>query len=324
MFAARWCKVWDSIKQGGVIFAILLVLNVPASALRAVELVEFKITESQGVYSIEATTLLDASAPHVRSALTDLVHIYRVSPEIIESEILPSADKDSVRVRTRVLGCVAFFCNEIERVEDVRELPSGDLESVMVPELSSFRSGSAGWRIESIGGRTRVIYQAQMEPDFFIPPLIGSYFVKQKLHETVTTSFAKLELIANIFADQNRRYQTPLTDARIDTRIDEPLMSFRRDVHPILKNNCVGCHATSRGEGYHRTGLSMETYDDLMKGTRYGPVITPGESRHSIFNMLVEGRAGPSLRMPHGQNKPLLDTEIEVLRLWVDQGARNN
>ena len=68
----------------------------------------------------------------------------------------------------------------------------------------------------------------------------------------------------------------------------------------------------------------METYHALMQGTRYGPVIVPGESRHSILNMLVEGRADASLRMPHGQDEPLLDKEIEMLRLWVDQGARDN
>jgi hypothetical protein len=52
-------------------------------------------------------------------------------------------------------------------------------------------------------------------------------------------------------------------------------------------------------------------------------VIVPGDSRHSILNILVEGRADPSMRMPHGR-KPLNSEEIEVLRVWVEQGARNN
>ena len=68
----------------------------------------------------------------------------------------------------------------------------------------------------------------------------------------------------------------------------------------------------------------METYQSLMKGTLYGPVIIPGDSRKSIFNMLVEGRADASLRMPHLQTNPLTAQDIEILRLWVDQGARDN
>ncbi len=324
MFAVQWCNILNSIKQGVVFVATVVVLHLPESALQALELVEFKITDSQDVYSIDAIAIIDAPSGHVRSALNDLVHIYRMSPQIVESEILPSAARNSVRVRTRILGCVAFFCKEIERVEDVRELPSGILEAVMVPELSSFRSGSSQWQIESLEERTRVIYRAQMEPAFFVPPLIGSYFVKHKLQESVTTSFNRLEMIANIFADQNRRYRTLLANAQIGTEMEEPLISFSRDVYPILKKNCIGCHAQSPGEGYQRSGLSMQTYESLMEGARYGPVIMPGKSKHSILNMLVEGRADASLRMPHQREKPLLDTEIEILRLWVDQGARNN
>ena len=100
-------------------------------------------------------------------------------------------------------------------------------------------------------------------------------------------------------------------------------VSFRGDVQPILRSNCVECHVPPNGEGYLKTGLSMATYDDLMRGTIYGPVIVPGDSRHSILNMLVEGRADPSMRMPHGR-KPLDTEEIENLRLWVEQGALNN
>lgn len=104
---------------------------------------------------------------------------------------------------------------------------------------------------------------------------------------------------------------------------EESQVSFRGDIQPILRSNCIECHIPPNGEGYLKTGLSMATYDDLMHGTIYGPVIVPGDSRHSILNMLVEGRADPSMRMPHGR-KPLNTEEIEVLRVWVEQGAGNN
>ena len=68
----------------------------------------------------------------------------------------------------------------------------------------------------------------------------------------------------------------------------------------------------------------MQSYETLMQGTRFGPVILPGDSSHSILNMLVEGRVDASMRMPHGRDEPLTQGEIEALRLWVEQGARNN
>lgn len=104
---------------------------------------------------------------------------------------------------------------------------------------------------------------------------------------------------------------------------EEPQISFRNNIQPLLGSHCVECHAPPNGEGYVKTGLSMTTYDELMHGTVYGPVIVRGDSRHSIVNMLVEGRAGPSMRMPHGR-APLRTEDIEILRLWVEQGALNN
>jgi hypothetical protein len=67
----------------------------------------------------------------------------------------------------------------------------------------------------------------------------------------------------------------------------------------------------------------MQSYADLMQGTRYGPVVIPGDSRHSILTMLVEGRADPTMRMPHNE-APLENTEIEMLQRWIEEGAQNN
>ncbi len=101
-------------------------------------------------------------------------------------------------------------------------------------------------------------------------------------------------------------------------------ISYHQDVYPVLKTNCLACHSPPDGKGYLKTHLNMESYRSLMQGTLYGPVIIPGDSRKSILNMLVEGRADASLRMPHQRDEPLTAQEIEILRLWVDQGARDN
>jgi hypothetical protein len=103
-----------------------------------------------------------------------------------------------------------------------------------------------------------------------------------------------------------------------------PEISFRNNVYPVLEANCVACHTSPAGEGYRVSGLNMESYQTLMAGTDYGPVIIPGSSKGSILNMLVEGRADASMRMPHNRDKPLSDDEIAVLRLWVNQGAQDN
>ena len=101
-------------------------------------------------------------------------------------------------------------------------------------------------------------------------------------------------------------------------------VSYRNDVVPILESRCTKCHVPPDGIGYKTTGLSMDSYQSLMQGTDYGPVVVAGDSRRSILNMLVEGRAGQQQRMPHNEKDGLSESQIETLRNWVNQGALDN
>jgi hypothetical protein len=179
-------------------YLVLLILGMIMSGAAAGDLRELQVTHKQGVYQMKMAAMVEAPAEYVRDVLTDYARIYRLNPSITESEVLPSPDAGVARVKTVMTGCVAFFCREVGRVEDVRELASGDLHAVIVPELSNLRSGSAKWSFEPVGEQTLVTYQADMEPDFFIPPLIGSFFVKQNIRSELTTSFARIECVAQI------------------------------------------------------------------------------------------------------------------------------
>ncbi|MCG6861896.1 MAG: hypothetical protein LJE70_11540 [Chromatiaceae bacterium] len=99
--------------------------------------------------------------------------------------------------------------------------------------------------------------------------------------------------------------------------------SYSADVRPFLDNYCMRCHGEG-GEGSEASGLRMDDYESLMKGTAHGPVIKPGDSFTSVLVMLVEGRADPSLRMPHDEGKAPKQAEIERVKAWIDQGAKDN
>jgi len=103
----------------------------------------------------------------------------------------------------------------------------------------------------------------------------------------------------------------------------EQSISYLNDVRPFLDKYCMRCHGAD-GEGSEASGLRMDDYESLMKGTKYGAVVKPGDSFTSALVMLVEGRADPSLNMPHDGNKMPDRTEIEKIKLWIDQGAKNN
>lgn len=99
-------------------------------------------------------------------------------------------------------------------------------------------------------------------------------------------------------------------------------VSFRQDVFPVLREKCLECHK-SDGEGYTKSGLNLETYEGLMKGTRFGPVVQPGSSVSSTLVILIERKADPSINMPHGKD-PLPKDQVELIKQWIDQGAKNN
>ena len=103
----------------------------------------------------------------------------------------------------------------------------------------------------------------------------------------------------------------------------EPTVSYSQDVKPIIDQNCISCHQPNK-PGEIASGFNMTTYDDLMKGGRFGPMVIPGDVEGSNMIVLMEGRADPSISMPHGKEKPVTAGDIRTIRLWIKQGARNN
>lgn len=100
-------------------------------------------------------------------------------------------------------------------------------------------------------------------------------------------------------------------------------ISFKTDVRIILDDYCMGCHVPG-GKGYEKSGLDLRTYQSLMKGTKFGPVITPGSSLTSTLNVLVSGHADPAISMPFGIKGGLPKDKVDLLNKWVNQGAKNN
>lgn len=100
-------------------------------------------------------------------------------------------------------------------------------------------------------------------------------------------------------------------------------VSYQKNVRPILHDYCLNCHEVG-GKGFEKSGLDMGTYQSLMKGTKFGAVIKPGDSFTSIFIQVIEGRVHPAIKMPYGMNGGLSKENIGVLKRWVEQGAKNN
>jgi WD40 repeat protein len=94
---------------------------------------------------------------------------------------------------------------------------------------------------------------------------------------------------------------------------DEAPVSFHRQVMPLLRIHCVGCHKPGKQGG----GLDLTTHRGLLNGGETGSSIRPGEADASP---LVKVVCGKPPEMPK-DGEPLLPQEIDLLRRWVVEGA---
>jgi hypothetical protein len=89
-------------------------------------------------------------------------------------------------------------------------------------------------------------------------------------------------------------------------------VDFIRDVRPIFAKHCFSCH----GEKKQKSGLRLDRRPDAL----LAKILKPGKSTESRLFQLVAGN-DPDSRMPP-DGKPLTAAQIEILRAWIDQGAR--
>ncbi len=91
---------------------------------------------------------------------------------------------------------------------------------------------------------------------------------------------------------------------------------FGKQIAPIFNKYCTACHNPDDLEGK----LSLATYDELLKGGKRGQAISAGHSNQSLLIRMLTGEAKPV--MPPEDNERPKPEEIELLKKWIDAGAK--
>lgn len=135
-------------------------------------------------------------------------------------------------------------------------------------------------------------------------------------------------------------------------------LTFAKDILPIFKTSCIGCHGEERQKG----DLRLDSLPAVLKGGEHGTIVVPGDSKKSLIAAACAqlndkiamppkprggrpgGPGGPGGRPPGGQGpggpggpgggrppggpgggpppKPLTPDQVGLLRAWIDQGAK--
>lgn len=88
-------------------------------------------------------------------------------------------------------------------------------------------------------------------------------------------------------------------------------IDFDKQVAPILIHRCLDCHLGQDGKG----GLDLSTLKGSLEGGDTAPAVVPNKPEQSLLWRKIKND-----RMP--PKKPLPETEKQILKAWLEQGAK--
>lgn len=117
---------------------------------------------------------------------------------------------------------------------------------------------------------------------------------------------------------------------------DDAKVDFQRDVQPIFKQYCIGCHSLDPKKPKKKAAADfrLDDMDAAMKGGRSGKAIIPGDAKNSLLVKLLYGPVPRPVKgeedkdidpMPHVKKgrkwKPIPKDKIKTIEDWINQGA---
>lgn len=147
---------------------------------RAGEVLEAFVDNEGDHYILHLDMRIDGTSESVYAVLLDFENLHRINDSIKYSERRNSTGKVHL-VYFSSEGCVLFFCRRVNQLVTVTELEQGYIMSVTDPAHSDLQYGRTLWQIIDEGETTRIKYNAEFVPDFWVPPLFGSYIFKKRM-----------------------------------------------------------------------------------------------------------------------------------------------
>ncbi|MBI2994679.1 MAG: SRPBCC family protein [Gammaproteobacteria bacterium] len=177
-------------------FVVLFCLGYPLP-LCAGQIERGTVHERNGVYELHVSAVIDAGSEAVFRLISDHEGLRRLSRVIVESTLLVPTVPGVTRRRLRLNVCILLFCFKGPLVEDVATHGRERITTVVVSAQSAFRSGSGDWRLAAVDERrSRIQLDYLLEPDFWIPPVIGPWLIKRRMLGVAREAIGNIETLA--------------------------------------------------------------------------------------------------------------------------------
>ena len=151
-----------------------------AQAGAAGEVIQATAEHRDHHYLLNLDMRIQGKREDVYRVLVDFNHLYLLNDTIKVSRELEHKGKVH-RVQIDIEGCVWIFCRTIKQVQTVTELSNDYLMAITTPTRTDLRYGHTLWQLIDEGSTTRIKYNADFVPAFWVPPLIGPALFKHSL-----------------------------------------------------------------------------------------------------------------------------------------------
>jgi len=113
-----------------------------------------------------------------------------------------------------------------------------------------------------------------------------------------STSQAKIKLLcilslAGAVTTGLTAHASPVDTSKLPPPAKQSGVTYDKDIHPILQASCIRCHGPERPKG----GLRLDSLEGVLKGSKDGKVLTPGNSEKSLIVIAVS-QLDPHSAMP--------------------------
>lgn len=172
------------------------VLPLAAASVSAADLRAISVVYENDRYHLRSEVWFAADSEDLYRVLTDFDDYERISSAFVEAYDVPPDEEGRPRFYTRMEGCLLFFCRSVERYGHLLLEPLKEIVAVTDPGESDFRYCRESWRFEEDGEGTVLHYDFEMEPDFWVPPVIGPWIIKRTLEVDGRDAIGRIEAIA--------------------------------------------------------------------------------------------------------------------------------
>ncbi|MGZ4957647.1 MAG: SRPBCC family protein [Methylomonas sp.] len=145
------------------------------------DVLDSSLSRQGGRYLMHMETVVQAPISKIHALLMDYKNFTRLNSVIKRIESVEHLDNGGIRIGLSSEFCIVAICQQFDWIQDVKVLPNGDIAITIIPNQGDFQQGNGRWRLLPADGGTRLIFDVDLTPKHWVPPVVGPWLVEQKL-----------------------------------------------------------------------------------------------------------------------------------------------